>query len=197
MADPATDEDTLLFTSLLNKSLTLAALIATGISSSSQQIMTIDLSSAEELKKEDYNTNSPTQQEPAIEGAVGLMSSPGKPPPVHVEVQLEENDCLSEDTDSLIDAEDDLMFVDVDNTLFDSVADSLSELVETLVMIKQIFLQTNHKDQEVLGDHVLTLPGALEEYYALSFNIFEHELLLCFQHCSKLSCIQYFITESV
>ena len=187
MAGPATDEDTLLFTSLVDKSLTLAALIAAGISSS-QQIMTIDLSSTEELKKRDYNTSSPPQQEPVIEGAIGLMSSPGEPPPV--EVQLEENDCISEDTDSSIDAEDDLMFVNVDDTLFDSVADSMSELAETLVMMKQIFLQTNHRDQEVLGDHILTLPGSLEEYYALFFNIFERELLLGFQHCLKLSCIR-------
>ena len=177
MAGPATDEDTLLFTSLVNKSLTLAALVSTGISSS-QQIIVMDLSSEEELKKRDYNTSIPPQSEQTIEGAVGLMSSPGKPP--FIEVQLEENDCISEDTDSSIDAENDIMFVDVDDTLFDSVADSMSELAETLVMMKQIFLQTNHKDQKVLGDHVLTIPDALEEYYALSFNIFERKLLLGF-----------------
>lgn len=65
---------------------------------------------------------------------------------------------------------------------FDSVTDSMVELVEAMLSLRDVFSKSSRVVQESLASQVFSLPGAIEAFYALSFNLFECEfimILLC------------------
>lgn len=63
-------------------------------------------------------------------------------------------------------------------TALDSVVDSMIELTELLVSLKEAFSRSSRAEQEVLANQVGSLPGALEKFYSLNFDIFESEYTL-------------------
>ena len=51
--------------------------------------------------------------------------------------------------------------------------DLMQQLLEVLIGLKETFSGVERTDQEVLAFHVCSREGAIEELYALTFNIFE------------------------
>jgi hypothetical protein len=60
-------------------------------------------------------------------------------------------------------------------TALDSVVDSMVELTEVLIALKDMFSSWNRSKQEVLANKVSSLPGAYEGFYSLFFDIFERK----------------------
>ena len=57
----------------------------------------------------------------------------------------------------------------------DSVIELMIELTELLVSLKGLFSRSSRAEQEMLTNQFASLPGALEKFYSLLFDIFERE----------------------
>lgn len=60
----------------------------------------------------------------------------------------------------------------LDETL-DSVADPVVDLVEVMLSLKDAFQRSGRETQRILANLIFSLPGAIEAFYALAFNLFE------------------------
>ena len=64
--------------------------------------------------------------------------------------------------------------------------DSMQQLLEVLIGLKDTFSGVERTDQEVLALHVCSREGAIEELYALAFNIFECKCISMYRIASNL-----------
>ena len=64
------------------------------------------------------------------------------------------------------------------DTVFDSIINSVVELVEILFSLKETFSLRNRTDQGILANQIFSIPKAIEGFYGLTFNLFECELVV-------------------
>ena len=154
---PLGEQNALIFADMIKKSLSLATAVATTLTTSGsiaekhseiEESALLEIEATTELTEED-DTDSD-------------LSADAE--------DVEDSGASDEEASAML---EDLSFMDEGTA---TVVELMIELMQTVVAMKEMYVNSSRADQNVLSSEITATPGALRGYYKLFFNLFECEL---------------------